>query len=276
MSILSMASGFAFGLQNATLTGKVICGLLVFLSVASWVAMISKFRLLRRAREANGVFYSELKRSPHPLAFYQAGERFDLSPMFHVYGAACRELCFYLLGTDQVDGTFSRRLQAAGRITLGELNAVRDSMERAVGEAALRLEGRLGIVASALSGAPVLGLLGTVWGVMDSFANVGAAPDAAGLAALAPGLSTAMLTTVAGLLVAIPSMFGYNFLVTRIREQIARVEHFSGEFASILGRHFVDHRGLLAEASVISEVEGLSVDAFAGAPSGMGGGGARK
>jgi biopolymer transport protein TolQ len=269
MASLLLASGLYFGLQNATPSGLIICSLLVVLSVASWVAMTRKFGLIKKARRANGQFCGDLRRSPHPMSLFQAGEKFVEAPMFHVYYDACRELSFYLLGTDSVDATFSRRLQAAGRITPSEMNAVRETMDRAVSEASLRLESGLGIVASALSGAPVLGLLGTVWGVMESFGGLSTMADGSGLRALAPGLSSAMLTTIAGLIVAIPSMFGYNYLVSRIRHQIARLEHFSADFSSILDRHFVDHRTAAQELSNLGELDTVGLDAFAGAPSGL-------
>lgn len=270
MPLIPLASGLSYGLNNATPTGLFICALLVILSIASWVAMTRKFILLKRARLANAAFCSDLRRSPHPLSLFQTGERFLDAPMFHIYHDACRELSFYLLDTDTVDATFSRRLQAAGRITPSEMNAVKETMERAVSESALRLESRLGIVASALSGAPVLGLLGTVWGVMESFSGLSDIADGSGLRALAPGLSSAMITTIAGLIVAIPSMFGYNYLVSRIRLLIARIEHFSTDFASILDRHFVDHRSGAADMpAAMTELDSIALDALSGAPSGL-------
>lgn len=266
MTPLPLASGLSFGLKNSSASGLVICVLLVLLSIATWVAMTRKFSLLKRARLANAAFCDDLRRSPHPLSLYQAGERFAAAPMFHVYHDACRELSFYLLGTDVVDAGFNRRLQAAGRISASEMHAVRETMDRAVSETSLRLESGLGVVATALSGAPVLGLLGTVWGVMDSFAGLTTAADGAGLRALAPGLSSAMLTTVAGLIVAIPSIFGYNYLVSRVRQQIARIEHFAADFASILDRHFVDHRAATPDSSGRGDLDGAGGEAFASAP----------
>jgi biopolymer transport protein ExbB/TolQ len=264
------ASNLSLGFQNATPSAYLICTLLAGLSIASWVAMVRKSSLLKRARKANAAFTSELRRSPHPLSLFQSGERFAEAPMYHVYFDGSRELAFYLLGTDEVDGTFTRRLQTASRITPSEMSAVRETMERAASEAALRLESGLGVVASALSGAPVLGLLGTVWGVMESFGGLTQVADGAGLRALAPGLSSAMITTIAGLVVAIPSMFGYNYLVSRIRHQIARIDHFSADFASILDRHFVDHRPPPpSETTSLGEMESLGLHAFSEAPSGL-------
>jgi len=117
---------------------------------------------------------------------------------------------------------------------------VTSAMERAVGETALRLESQMILLATAVSGAPFLGLLGTVWGVMETFADVAAA-GSANLAAMAPGVSAALITTVTGLLVAIPAMFGYNFLVTTIRAMIVELDNFGAELASAFEHKYVEH-----------------------------------
>jgi len=239
---LLLASGLQFGFSNSTLSGLVICAVLGLLSIASWGTMVSKFRFLSKVRQSNAQFQHSLGDSLHPLAIFQVRERHERSPMYHIYNAGCRELCYHLLGIDEPDASFSKRLKGAGRITPAAMSAVHEAMDRAVGEAALKMESRMSIVATALSGAPFLGLLGTVWGVMDSFGGIATAEGDTTLRALAPGLAAALLTTVVGLLVAIPSMFGYNFLVARIRDQITRLDSFAADFGSILERLFVDHR----------------------------------
>ena len=75
-----------------------------------------------------------------------------------------------------------------------------------------------------------MGLLGTVWGVMEAFSAV-AGQQSAGIAALAPGISAALLTTIAGLLVAIPSMFGYNFLLGKMKQLITEIENYASSLA---------------------------------------------
>jgi biopolymer transport protein ExbB/TolQ len=119
------------------------------------------------------------------------------------------------------------------------MNSVRSAMEREVGEQALRLEDRMTVLATAVSGAPFLGLLGTVWGVMDTFSGIAMAghPD---IAAMAPGVSGALITTVTGLLVAIPAMFGYNFLVVTLRGLIVELDNFAAELASAFDHRYLD------------------------------------
>src|SRR5581483_9271661 len=175
-----------------------------------------------------------------PLRLYEHQTRFDGTPIFHVYREGCRELTFHLLGSPEVDETFRARLDSAPRITPAQMRAVQSAMERAVGESSLRLESKMILLATAVSGAPFLGLLGTVWGVMDTFSDVAAA-GSANLAAMAPGVSAALITTVTGLLVAIPAMFGYNFLVTSIRAMIVEMDNFAAELASEFEHRYVDH-----------------------------------
>jgi len=88
-----------------------------------------------------------------------------------------------------------------------------------------------------VSTGPFLGLLGTVWGVMEAFgamANSGSAL----LSAVAPGIAGALLTTVVGLLVALPSSIGYNMLTTRIRRLAVQMDNFSQEFAADVQKQF--------------------------------------
>lgn len=261
------STGLRFGLEYSTLTAWIICALLGVLSISSWAVMLSKMRLLSRTRKASREFLKEFRDSFHPLALFQTRERFELSPMYHIYHAACRELSFYLVGEDEPGKSFSSRLQGAGRITSSQMGAVQNAMERAAAEAALRLEGRLGVVATALTAAPFLGLLGTVWGVMDSFGAIVEGGEGAGLAALAPGVSAALVTTVVGLLVAIPSMVGYNFLVNRIREMIVRLNNFASELSGLLDRQFVDHRQVAEDLPSIGSMGTAGMPALSRSPS---------
>jgi biopolymer transport protein TolQ len=237
-----LANGLEFGWRQSTTVGLVICAVLGVMSVVSWTSMIGKAMLLRRARRSNAEFLALFRSSPHALSMFQNGEHFDFAPYYHIYHEASRELAFHLVGSDQPDRTFATRLQGAGRISPSQMEAVQVALERSVGEAALKFEQGLSVVSIALSGAPFIGLLGTVWGIMDSFAALASAQGATSIQAMAPGVCAALLTTVVGLLVAIPSMFGYNLLVTRIREMVVRLDNFASELSSTFDRRYVDHQ----------------------------------
>jgi len=149
-------------------------------------------------------------------------------------------MTFHLLGSPEVDDTFRARLGIADKISPAQMGAVNAAMERAVGETALGLESQMILLATAVSGSPFLGLLGTVWGVMDAFTGVAVAGSPS-LVSMAPGVSGALITTVTALCVAIPAMFGYNFLVTSIRGVIVEMDNFAAELASEFEHKYVDH-----------------------------------
>jgi biopolymer transport protein ExbB/TolQ len=113
-------------------------------------------------------------------------------------------------------------------------------MERSVGECALALEERLVLLSLAVSGAPFLGLLGTVWGVMETFSEI-AIQGRADLKAMAPGVSAALITTVMGLMVAIPAMFGYNYLISMVKGMIVEMDNFAAQLAAAFDHKYVDH-----------------------------------
>lgn len=262
-----LSPGLQYGLEHSNLTCWVICGLLGLLSITSWAVILSKHFLLSRVQKANLSFLREYRQSNHALELFQRREHHELSSYYHVYHAACREMAWYLLGEDEPGDTFATRLQGAGRITPSQMSAVHISMERSVAEASLRLEARMSWVATALSGAPFLGLLGTVWGILDSFSTMTGGSSGVNLSALAPGITTALTTTVLGLLVAIPSMICYNGLVGRIRGMVVRLDNFASELSAGLDRTFVDHRFTTDALPSMSAMGSPSMPAFSGASS---------
>ena len=239
MNILA-SGGLVFALQNSTFPGKAVLISLFIGSIFSWSVMITKMRVVLFAKKQARGFLELFRADRQPLRLYQSQARYDGTPIFSVYKAGCKELTFHLLGSPEVDETFRARLEGATLITPSQMKAVTSAMERAVGENALKIESQMILLATAVSGAPFLGLLGTGWGVMDTFGDVAAA-GSANLAAMAPGVSAALITTVTGLLVAIPAMFGYNFLVTSIRGMIVEMDNFAAELASEFEHRYVDH-----------------------------------
>lgn len=235
-----IASGIIYAFVESTIEGKIILITLFLASIFSWSVMVTKFRQLRFARRQSERFSALFHRDRTPLRIYEQGVQFDGSPLYAIYRAGSAELCFQMLGSTEVDETFRARLDSADKISPAQMRAVQAAMERAVGESALELEGHMIILSTVVSGAPFLGLLGTVWGVMDAFAGIAMA-GTANLAAMAPGVSGSLITTVVGLLVAIPAMFGYNFLVTSVRSVLVQSDNFAAEFSSEIEHRFVEH-----------------------------------
>ena len=240
IAFLIAAGGLVFAFEHATVAGKLVLLLLAVGSIFSWSVMLTKLRVIQFARKQNARFLYAFRQDRQPLRLFEKNARFPGSPLFNVYRAGCQEITFQVLGSAEVDETFKARLGIADKISSPQMGSVTAAMERAVGETALELESQMILLATAVSGSPFLGLLGTVWGVMDAFTGVAEA-GAPNLAAMAPGVSGALITTVTALCVAIPAMFGYNFLVTRIRGMIVEMDNFAAELASELEHKFVDH-----------------------------------
>ena len=153
--------------------------------------MITKLRVIRFARKQNARFLAAFRQDRQPLRLFEKNARFTGSPVFNVYRAGCEEMTFHLLGSPEVDDTFRARLGIAEKISPAQMGAVNAAMERAVGETALSLESQMILLATAVSGSPFLGLLGTVWGVMDAFTGVAEA-GSPNLVSMAPGVSGAL------------------------------------------------------------------------------------
>ena len=234
------ADPLLFAFRESTLPGKLILACLFVGSIFSWSVMVTKIRLIKFARLQTERFLDQFRIDRVPLRIYESGDTYDGAPVFEIYHAGCQEMLFHLLGSTEVDETFHDRLELADKISPAQLRAVTAIMERAVGEEALRLESQLILLSTAVSGAPFLGLLGTVWGVMDTFTGVAIAGKP-NLAAMAPGVSGALVTTVVALLVAIPAMFGYNFILTSMRGLIVQMDNFAAELESEFEHKYVSH-----------------------------------
>jgi biopolymer transport protein ExbB/TolQ len=231
--------GIVYAFWHSNGAGKLVIAILVVGSIFSWSVMWVKFVMVRRARRETARFLRRFRTARKPLAIYQAREAYAGSPAYAVYLAGCKELTFHLLGTTEIDDTFASRVAEADRISAVAMNSVRSTLEREVGEQALKMEDRMTILATAVSGAPFLGLLGTVWGVMDTFSAI-AESGSASLTTMAPGVSGALITTVTGLCVAIPAMFGYNFLVVTLRGMTVELDNFAAELASAFEHRYLD------------------------------------
>lgn len=235
-----IGSGLLYALTESTWEGKIILIILFVGSIFSWSVMLTKLRSLRFAQQQSDRFAALFRRDRQPLIIYEAELPFDGSPLYDIYKAGCDELCFQMLGSVEIDDRFNERIADARKISPSQMRAISAAMERAVGESALQLESLMNILSMAVSGAPFIGLLGTVWGVMDAFSGIAMAGNA-NLSSMAPGISGALITTVLGLLVAIPAMFGYNFLVVSVRSMIVQSDNFAVELSSSIEHLYVNH-----------------------------------
>ena len=224
---------------DSTFPGQAIVILLFLGSAAAWTIMWTKGAQLRLASAASERFLASFRAGAAPTSLYLREEDHLGSPLSTIHGEACQALAAELqahgLHIEEMGDTVS---DAYRRLTLNQLEALRTVVDRNVADEALRLEEQMGLLATAVSAAPFLGLLGTVWGVMDAFAGMAQSGSAA-LSAVAPGISGALLTTIVGLIVALPSMVGYNLLSARIRKISVQMDNFAQEFISEIQNTYV-------------------------------------
>jgi len=217
----------------ATAEAQVIIVILLVFSIFAWSTMAAKAMEMRRAKRLNLHFEREFRASPAVLAIYHRQLKVEGCPLYSVYQDGCQDIDARL---KQSDGTRKSLL------SLKALEHVKRSMESAVARESLNLESGLVILSIAVSGSPFLGLLGTVWGVMDAFGGVAVKAQAGGradLAAMAPGVAAALITTIAGLLVAIPSMFAYNWLIHSLRVLTVELDNFAQSLLSRMETEFL-------------------------------------
>jgi biopolymer transport protein TolQ len=237
-----LASGaLQFAFEKATTEGKITIGVLVMVSLFSWSVIISKAFELARASRMSRKFFTAYHASRHPLDLQRNGELFEGAPPYELYSAGSKELQFQLAEHPVV-------VKGSCKITQSSFASIRVALEEAAMREALRLEKGMIVLSTAVAGGPFIGLLGTVWGVMETFSGIARA-NAASLTAMAPGVAGALIATVIGLLVAIPAMFAYNFMVTKIRAFTQELDSFSIRYSTQIEHTYVDARPLGEEFS---------------------------
>jgi biopolymer transport protein ExbB/TolQ len=231
-----LANAAVYAIENATTEGKITVIVLLILSLFSWTIIITKFRQLMIARGATKKFMAAYASTRDPLDIKKRGEEFDGAPAYALYERGAEEVA-YQLEKNPVT------VKGERRISLSSYEAVKVVLEEAASAQAMSLEKGMIVLSTAVAGGPFIGLLGTVWGVMSTFAGI-AASNSASLTAMAPGVAAALVATVTGLLVAIPAMFGYNFMVTTIRHITQELDGFASRYANQIEHTYVDNRDI--------------------------------
>jgi biopolymer transport protein TolQ len=258
-----LASGaLKFAFEKATTEGKITIGVLCIVSIFSWTVIITKSRQLYLARKMSRKFFEEYRKTRDPLEIARLGQEFDGAPAYELYYTGAEET-EYQLKNNPIKVTRIKNMSSSGPTATGaetdvlareitvkmntaSFDQVRVSLERAASTQALSLEKGMIVLSTAVAGGPFIGLLGTVWGVMETFSGIARA-NAASLTAMAPGVAGALIATVVGLFVAIPAMFAYNYMVTMVRAITQELDAFSSEYATALEHKYVDHRSLADE-----------------------------
>jgi len=264
---LLASNAAVYAIENATIEGKITVVVLLILSLFSWTIILTKFRQLIIARKATRKFMAAYSSTRDPLDIQRKGEEYDGAPAYQLYIRGAEELAYQLknnpvelkpaihfipAGGEHTNTDFLAKSMPV-KISMASFDAVKVILEEAAGAEAMTLEKGMIVLSTAVAGGPFIGLLGTVWGVMSTFAGIAVA-QAASLTAMAPGVAAALVATVTGLLVAIPAMFAYNFMVTTIRAITQELDGFASRYANQIEHVYVDHRPLSEEIRDANEV----------------------
>jgi biopolymer transport protein ExbB/TolQ len=257
-----LANAFQFAMEKATTEGKLTIGVLVIVSMFSWTVIFTKARQLYKASKMSKKFFSAYRSTRDPMELFKKNSEYPGSPAYEIYYTGAEELAYHLknnpvevrtgavntISNNQVPGAetdvFARAV--AVKVSNASFESVKVARERAVSAQAISLEKGMIVLTTAVAGGPFIGLLGTVWGVMETFSGI-AVKQAASLTAMAPGVAGARIAPVGGRFVAIPAMFAKNKNVTTIRHITQELDNFVTELATSIEHVYVDNRPVSEE-----------------------------
>lgn len=222
--------------QALTLDGWVAIGVLaVMLVVAVWV-MIAKAAYVNKVDKANRAFLDQFRELSSDLGALdrstQLADAFRHSPLYRLYHIAALELSHRFKDTDA-----SHLTDQDKNLSPQALDSIRASLDTGLVRESGLLTRLMVLLTIAISGGPFIGLLGTVLGVMITFAVIAATGDV-NVNAIAPGIAAALMATAAGMAVAIPALFGYNYLNSRIKTITSDMRVFIDELVTKLAENY--------------------------------------
>ncbi len=213
---------------QSDLVGKAIVILLFVMSLYAWGLMLDKGFGVMAVRKSCKKFLRLYERVKSPVGMGQYLDDIH-GPLKEIASAGIQELFAVCAIQPDRQSAFFRHCHLPRELSSAEMDKIRSTMNRAMNIQAMNLEENLVFLSTIVSLSPFLGLFGTVWGVMATFVAI-AQSGMVELSAIAPGISGALLTTVAGLIVAIPSLMGNNAIVSSVQATMVDMETFVEDF----------------------------------------------
>ena len=201
--------------------------LLAFMSIISWAVILSKWSLFR-SNTANN--------SPFEDIFFKASSLDDIFDMSKSYPKSSLAAVFRA-GYSELKKIISSKHAAGSSKLLSGMDNLQRSLNKSIGNEISYMEKRLSFLATTGSVSPFIGLFGTVFGIMDSFKQIGEM-GSANLAVVAPGISEALIATGFGLFAAIPAAVFYNHFINEIKKAELQFNNFVTDFLNISKRNF--------------------------------------
>ena len=235
-----IADSLINGFLGSNLMGQGIVAVQLLGSVVMLAVILGKWKELNYIRMSTRRFVRDFTSGHEALEYYLERRPSIATGVEGIYKETCERL-LKLLAPDVRSLLVGRQTDGDGAaaLTAREIELVRGTCEHVLDEEEIRVEHGMGVIATVVALEPMLGLLGTVWGVLDAFAEMGSA-GSANLATIAPSISAALVTTVVGLLIAIPGVIAFNRMNATIRNITSDMEGFADE---LIGRIACEFQG---------------------------------
>ncbi len=219
---------------------KAVMLVLLGFSVICWGIILTKALTLSKARKHTQLFFDAFRESRKFSLLYAEAKQLTFSPLAQVFKAGYAELTRLSKFQTQTQKNGTDAPPEPEYERSGMDNVIR-SLQQAVTAERARLEKGVNFLATTGSSAPFIGLFGTVWGIMESFRQIGVAKSAS-LAVVAPGIAEALIATAAGLAAAIPAVIFYNYFLAKINTISTEMDNFSSELINIIERIYLKRK----------------------------------
>jgi biopolymer transport protein TolQ len=218
-------------------TARIVLGILLFFSFVSWVIIFAKYIRFKRLSSQSDKFMAFFRKSKRFSEVNALASQLTETPLTTLFKAGYAELDAQVKANRPDDLNVTASDTPSSKLLIKSIAGVERALERAVGVEVSRLTKNLTFLATTASACPFIGLFGTVWGIMQSFRAIGMTGSTS-IAAVAPGISEALVNTAAGLAAAIPALVFYNYFMGRVRQLRAGMEDFALEFINLAERNF--------------------------------------
>ncbi len=225
-----MAPGIVGLFMESGWMGKVVMAILLCFSIISWAMILLKFQYLRKAEKESLAFLKVFRKTRNAEELLSSANRMKFSPV----------ATLFLEGYKEVE-SFTKSLpdgKAADADRVLIVEEIERSLQITTQDEIGYMERYMAFLGTTGTVGPLLGLFGTVWGIMDAFYSIGL-KGSGDIGALAPGLAEALINTTGGLFVAIPAVIAYNYFSEKIKDMATRMDSFSIEFMSFVSRTYL-------------------------------------
>jgi biopolymer transport protein TolQ len=210
--------------------GKVVMAILLCFSVVSWAMILLKFQFLRKAEKESLAFLQVFRKTKNVEELLASARQMKFSPV----------AALFIEGQKETESVL--KSLPGGKVSDADRPLIVEEIDRSlqitVQDEIVYMERYMAFLGTTGTVGPLLGLFGTVWGIMDAFYGIGL-KGSGDIGALAPGLAEALINTTGGLFVAIPAVISYNYFAEKIKDMASRMDSFSIEFMSFVSRSYL-------------------------------------